>query len=77
MAYKTLFEKYSYDKMTDNTQFMRFVQCKDCKYKSDGTVWSNAYNKGYCAQYPRDKYPKGKPHGVYMNVEKCSKYEKE
>lgn len=75
--YENLYEKYSDDILTDNTQIPKYEQCKDCKHQNDGTVWSNAYYKGYCAKYPREKFPKGKPHGVFTGAEKCPQYEKE
>lgn len=65
---KTLQERWDEEVLTDNTQFEVCKQCKECIYQSDGTVWSNHYQKGCCQKYP---YPKFKPAKVIDNKEKC------
>ena len=74
MKEKTLSERYGDEVLTDNTQIPKCEQCKDCVFRSDGTVWTNDYRKGSCALYP---YPSMKPSGVKNNTEKCEYYEKE
>ena len=65
---KTLQERWDEDILTDNTQFENCKQCKDCIFTSDGTVWSNRYDKSSCQKYP---YPDMKPVGIIDNKEKC------
>lgn len=50
------------------------IQCKDCVFKDDGTVYSNDYRKGNCMQFP---YPGLKPMGVLHKTKECPKYRKD
>ena len=68
MEKKTLDERYSDEILTDNSKLSKYEQCKDCIYRSDGTVYSNRYDKGSCQKYP---YPNFKPIDVMMNKAKC------
>lgn len=47
------------------------IECKDCIFKDDGTVYSNDYRKGNCMQFP---FPSMKPMGVLLKSRKCPKY---
>lgn len=60
--------------LSDNSQIENCKQCKDCKYRDDGTVWSNHYTKSCCQMY---KYPNFKPLEVIDNEDDCLFYEKE
>ena len=51
------------------------IVCKDCKFKSDGTVYSNDYRKVCCQKFPWPK--KIKPTEVLFKNAKCPEYEKE
>ena len=46
---KTLEERYADEVLTDNTQFDKCRQCKDCIFRDDGTVYSkeNVEKKDY------------------------------
>lgn len=68
MGWETLSERTAEETLSDNTQFKRYLQCKDCKKRDDGTVWSNSYDKTCCQEYP---YPAFKPAGVSNNTEEC------
>jgi hypothetical protein len=59
---------------TDNTQFERNKQCKDCMLQSDGTANTNDYQKCECVIY---QYPEMKPDYVRHNTGKCEYYEKD
>lgn len=71
---KSLEERYTDEVLTDNTQFDKCRQCKNCIFRDDGTVYSNHYQKGCCSMFP---YPQFKPHEVVMNLVNCEFYEKE
>lgn len=71
---KTLEERYADEVLSDNTQFEKYRQCKDCIFRDDGTVYSNHYTKSSCRMYP---YPKFKPLAVMDGSEQCDYYEKE
>ena len=45
---KSLQERWDEEFLTDNSQFENCRQCKDCKFQSDGTIWSNYYTKASC-----------------------------
>ena len=68
MEKKSLQERWDEEVLSDNTQFEKCSQCKECVFQSDGTVWSNSFNKSCCQKYP---YPKVKPIGVINNSGKC------
>lgn len=74
MQEKALEERYSKEILTDNTKFEKCSQCKDCIFKSDGTVYSNNYQKSSCAIFP---YPQMKPDEVRNNAAECDYYEKD
>lgn len=61
------------EELTDNTKLDKAVQCKDCKWRNDGTVWSNEYTKTSCMMFP---YPLFKPIKVMRNEGFCP-YRKE
>lgn len=71
---KSLEERYADEVLSDNTQFEKYHQCKNCIFRDDGTVYSNNYQKGCCRMYP---YPQSKPYEVMVNQIKCEYYEKE
>lgn len=71
---KTLEERYADEVLTDNTQFDKCRQCKDCIFRDDGTVYSSHYQKGCCRIYP---YPQFKPLEIVMNKAECEYYKKE
>ena len=75
MEYKTLFEKYSNDVLTDNTQIKKYEQCKDCQFNDRGMRGTPDYKKGFCAIYPYGE-SKGKPSGVFDGKELCKFYRK-
>lgn len=77
MEYKSLFEKYSDDVLTDNTQIPKYEQCKDCRYSKAGMRGTPDYKKGCCEKYPYDKPPYHKPNGILNGSVKCTLYEKE
>jgi len=68
--YETLFEKYSHDVLTDNTQIPKYEQCKDCRYSTSGMRGTPDYRKGYCAIYPYDE-SRGKPNGIFNGSVVC------
>lgn len=65
---KSLQERWDEEFLTDNSQFENCQQCKDCKFQSDGTIWSNYYTKASCQKYP---YPKFKPIEIIDNKIDC------
>ena len=65
---KTLEEKWEEEVLSDNTGVIHCKQCEGCEFQSDGTVWSNSFQKGNCAMYP---YPESKPIGVINNTGFC------
>ena len=71
---KTLTERMLEETLSDNTQVETCKQCKNCLFKSDGTVWSNKYNKSYCRIY---QYPRIKPLYVINNERTCEYYHNE
>lgn len=68
MKEKTLSERYKDEVLTDNSKFSFYEQCKDCKFRDDGTIYSSDYRKGFCQKYP---FPNIKPDGVMKNKIKC------
>lgn len=50
------------------------IICKDCAFRSDGTVWTNHHTKGSCQKYP---YPQHKPMKILFNSAKCTYYKKD
>lgn len=84
-AEKTLSERLADETLTDNTQFLKFEQCRDCAFRytnyflaPDGRkipcTEEIGYQKSSCHIFP---YPKWKPHGVVYGEEQCEYYEKE
>lgn len=69
---KTFEERYENEILTDNTAIEKCKQCKDCIFQSDGTAYSNDYQKGSCAMY---KYPTVKPLDVIRNTGQCEYHE--
>lgn len=69
---KTFDERYGDEKLTDNSKIKVCEQCEYCKYRDDGTVWSNDYRKICCFMY---QYPKYKPMGVIHCTEECDFYD--
>lgn len=69
MEKKSLQERWNEETLTDNTQFNLCKQCKDCLHQSDGTIWTNRYDKSSCQQFP---YPDIKPLAVIENEVNCS-----
>lgn len=67
-------ERYADEKLTDNSIIEKCKQCKTCIFQSDGTVWSNNYQKGCCAIY---QYPQSKPIEIIDNTASCEYYEKQ
>lgn len=65
---------YEDEELTDNTKTNLCIQCKDCVYQSDGTVWSNKHDKACCMFY---RYPNFKPVSVVKNLKKCEYYKKD
>ncbi len=49
------------------------IICKDCVYRSDGTIWSSHHTKASCQKFP---YPQMKPHGVLWDGASCPKYKR-
>lgn len=74
MKDKTFSERYSDEQLTDNSRIEKCKQCKNCIFQSDGTVWSNDYQKSCCAMF---QYPQSKPIGVIKNIVNCEYYEKQ
>lgn len=70
---KSLEERYAGEQLSDNSRSEKCAQCKLCLFQSDGTAFSNHYQKGCCAMYP---YPAMKPLGVMHNTEECDFFEK-
>lgn len=56
------------EELTNNVALDKCVQCKDCKWRDDGTVYSNDYRKSNCMMYP---YPLFKPVSVMRNDGFC------
>lgn len=54
--------------LTDNTELDKYRQCRDCVLQSDGTIFSNHYQKGSCAMY---SYPQSKPTAIMLNQQDC------
>lgn len=50
------------------------IVCKDCRFRNDGTIYSQPYTKGSCQKFP---YPGIKPLGVMTRGEPCPEYKKE
>lgn len=67
MAKKTFMDAHEGEIFTDNSKIKYCDDCKNCIYRSDGTIWTNDYRKAYCAKYP---YPTPKPIEV-INNEAC------
>lgn len=76
MEYKTLFDKYSDDTLTDNTQIPKYEQCKECRFSKSGMRGTPDYKKAYCAVYPYGE-SKGKPSGIFSGAEICKYRETE
>lgn len=74
MKYKTFDERYSDEHLTDNSSVEKCKQCKSCIFQSDGTVWSNDYQKSCCSMY---QYPQSKPIEIIKNTGNCEYYEKQ
>ena len=70
----TFEELHDGEVFTDNTKIEKCKQCKDCMLQSDGTAYTNDYQKGSCLIYP---YPGSKPDHVLENTGKCEDYEKD
>ena len=75
MEYKSLFEKYSDDVLTDNTQIPEYEQCKDCRHSKSGMRGTPDYKKCYCAIFPYGESD-GKPKGIFNGTLKCPFYKK-
>lgn len=71
---KTWVDVHEGEILSDNSQNEDCKQCKNCAYRSDGTVWSNDYRKCSCMAYP---YPSRKPLNIMENKEECYFYEKD
>lgn len=71
---KTLTERMLEETLSDNSKVEYCKQCKDCLFRSDGTVWSNHYTKASCQIY---KYPGMKPFRVINNNGLCEYYHNE
>lgn len=71
----TLYERYKDDYLSDNTG-EKYMQCKDCALRSDGTVWTNRFDKGYCVAFSKDK-TSGKPIWIRTGEKKCPFYKVE
>jgi len=67
-------EQHDGEIFTDNTKIEKCKQCKDCMYQSDGTVYTNNYQKCSCLIY---QHPEMKPDYVRHNTGKCEHYEKD
>ena len=65
---KTLIERWKEEKLSDNSNSDKCKQCKDCVFQSDGTAFTNHYQKTSCKMYP---YPNMKPEGVRNNKMIC------
>ena len=50
------------------------IVCKDCRFKSDGTIYSSHHTKGSCQVFP---FPRMKPLGVMTRGEPCPRYKRE
>lgn len=82
--YKTLWERYGDEKLTDNAALNHFKQCRDCvfRYKNyfvfDGKQYGceekDGWKKGSCHIF---KHPQSKPNDVFNNTGKCDFYEKD
>ena len=73
-TYKTFYERYGDEILSDNSKVENCKACKDCAFRSDGTVWSNDYKKIHCMIY---QYPSHKPMRVIKNKGICEYYHKE
>ena len=71
---KTWVDIHEYEVFTDNSKIENCKQCKDCRFRDDGTVWSNHYTKCCCQIYPN---PKIKPMEVIDNKKDCKYKQKE
>lgn len=78
MEYKSLFERYGDEILTDNSALNHFAQCKDCIFRDKTTVRGKecGWNKVYCFIY-EEKYHMMKPDDIYENRAECEYYEKE
>ena len=70
----TFEELHDDEVFTDNAAIEKCKQCKDCLLQSDGTAYTNDYQKCSCSIY---QYPEIKPDYVYNNTGVCEFYEKE
>jgi hypothetical protein len=61
------------EEIISTVQVSEDIDCKDCAYADDGTIYSNHYTKGSCQQYP---YPDTKPLSVLFDDVACPKYKK-
>ena len=59
--------------LTDNEALDKCLQCKKCKFRNDGTAFSQDYRSACCIMYP---YPGHKPLRVLRNTGFCD-YRKE
>lgn len=77
MAYKSLFERYGDEILTDNSALNHFAQCKDCIFRDKTTVRGKecGWNKANCRIY--EDGVQDKPHEIYKNEVECEYYEKE
>ena len=69
---KTWVDIHKDEVLSDNSQIEYCKQCKMCKYRDDGTVWSNHYTKSNCQMFA---YPKTKPLDVINNEGDCPYFE--
>ena len=61
-------ERYSDERLTDNTKIKYCEQCKGCALWGNSDAFSNKYDKVCCDMFP---YPQNKPIYVINNEAEC------